>query len=101
MILELKHEITLRNGDIIKSLSLDDAELIKTTLRQQFDFTEYQELKEVVGVRDVLLACWEFESKLRELWKYYEPESGLDFETIDKIRDMWIEKTEDCRWVME
>ena len=99
MIIELKHEIISKDKEIISSLCLEDADAIRTTLKHEFDFSEYQELREVVGVRDVLLACWEFESRLRELWKY-DPE-GMDMETIDKIRDMWFEKTEGCRWVME
>ena len=99
MIIELKHEIISKDKEIISSLCLGDADAIRTTLKHKFDFSEYQELREIVGVRDVLLACWEFESKLRELWKY-DPE-GMDMETVDKIRDMWFEKTEECRWVME
>ena len=75
--------------------------MMKITLTHEFDFEDQSELKTIVGANDLCCAIYDFEDKLRAMWKYYEPESGLDFETIDKIRDIWNECMEDVRWVME
>lgn len=73
---------------------------MKTTLTYEFDHEDDpSEIKGLVGINDLRCACYDFESRIRELWKY-DPK-GMDEETIDKIRDLWFECTEDARWVLE
>ena len=72
---------------------------MKSTLTLEFEHEEQDELKSIVGVRDLQCACCDFESRLRELWKY--DNKGMEDETIDKIRDLWFDCTENVRWVLE
>lgn len=72
---------------------------MKTTLMYEFEDDERSEIKGIVGINDLRCVCFEFESKLRELWKY--DQKGMDYDTIEKIREMWFDITEDARWVLE
>ena len=99
MNITLTHEIISESGETKDFFQISDSDKVKSTLKHELDYTEYAELRSIVGVNDLCCACYEFESWLRGLWKY--DQEGLDFETIDKIRDMWYEKTEDARWVLE
>jgi len=99
MRITLTHEIIAEDGEVKDCFPCSDTDKIKSTLKHELDYTEYAELKSIVGVNDLCCACYEFESRLRELWKY--DQEGMDYDTIDKIRDMWFDITGDVRWVLE
>lgn len=98
MKITLTHEVITEDGEVKEVFQISDTDKIKTTLTHELDFDEYVELRSIVGVNELCCACYEFEGRLRELWKY--DQEGMDFETIEKIREMWFDKMGDARWVM-
>lgn len=61
------------------------------------DSTEFKELE---MARDVQLACWEFEQRLRNLWKHGVNEDWSKEKLIDEIWEYWYDCTSGVREVI-